>query len=254
MNVIKKIVKLFLVKIRCILLAFPKRIQCNICLWEGRRFISNQWHKNINCPKCNSGIRHRLFIAALQNIKEVSIEKIIHNKDILHFAAEKIISKFISDKCNNYKTADILRKGFDLRLDMSNMEVQDASYDIVMAFDVLEHVPDYKKALEEVYRVLKPGGFGIFTVPQKDNLLETYEDPNIITSKEREEHFGQWDHLRIFGDDISKIIENKGFHVNIVDESKFPNNIQENNVLFPPVLSNLPGVTNYRKVFFCKKI
>ena len=254
MSVVKKIVKYILVQIRCMLLTYPKKIQCNICMWEGRRFVNSQWHKNINCPKCSSAIRHRLFIGALQNIKEVSFERIINNKDILHFAAEEIISNLIKDRCKSYKTADFLRKGFDLRLNMSNMaEVQDASFDIIMAMDVLEHVPDYKKALEEVYRVLKPGGFGIFTFPQKDNLLETYEDSNIVTPKGRKEHFGQEDHLRIFGDDISKIIENKGFHLNIVDESKFPNNIREKNVLFPLVLSNKPLATNYSKVFFCSK-
>lgn len=254
MKVVKIIINKILVRIRCMLLAYPKRIQCNVCMWEGRRFRSNQWHKEIDCPKCSSSIRHRLFIGALQNIEELSIERIINNKDILHFAAEKIISNHISDKCNNYKTADFLRKGFDLKLDMSNMvEVQDASFNIVMAFDVLEHVPDYNKALEEVYRVLKPGGFGIFTLPQKDNLLETYEDPNIVTSEGRKEHFGQEDHLRIFGDDISRVIENKGFHVIIVDESKFPNNIQKKNVLFPLILSNHPLATNYRKVYFCRK-
>ena len=254
MSVIKKIVKYILVQIRCMLLAYPKRIQCNICMWEGRRFASDQWHKKINCPKCSSGIRHRLFIGALQNIEEVSFERIINNQDILHFAAEKIISNLIKDKCKNYKTADFFGKGFDLRLNMSNMaEVQDASFDIIIAMDVLEHVPDYKKALEEVYRVLKLGGFGIFTFPQKDNLLETYEDSNIVTPEGRKEHFGQEDHLRIFGDNISKIIENKGFHVNIVDETKFPNKIREKNILFPLVLSNNPLATNYRKVFFCSK-
>ena len=89
----------------------------------------------------------------------------------------------------------------------------------------MEHLPNLPKTINEVYRVLKPGGFGIFTFPQKDNLLETYEDPNIVTLEGRKEHFGQEDHLRIFGDDISRVIENKGFHVNIVNESNFPINI-----------------------------
>ena len=68
-----------------IAMSYPKAVQCNICQWEGRHFLSDSWHKHIKCPKCHSGIRQRLFLAALQNIENLSFDKIVYNKRILHF-------------------------------------------------------------------------------------------------------------------------------------------------------------------------
>jgi hypothetical protein len=96
-------------------------------------------------------------------------------------------------------------------------------------------------------------GYGIFTVPQKDNLSVTYDDPSIVSPEDRMKHFGQQDHFRIFGDDFPKSLENKGFVVTIVNESIFSLEITERHVLSPHVLSKHPLATNYRKVFFAQK-
>ena len=237
-----------------ILLSVPKNVQCNICGWEGYRFASDSWHKHIICPKCRSQIRQRLFFAALQNIEDLSYSKIIANRKILHFAPEEIIALVIREKTTQYVTADYFRDDCDLNLDMSNMhQIENEKFDIVIALDVLEHVPDYQKALAEVYRVLCSKGIAIFAVPQKDNLEKTYEDSSIVSSEERKKHFGQWDHLRIFGDDFSRIVESKGFSVETVSETDFSKDMVNKHVLFPPVLSKHPLATNYRKVFFCRK-
>ena len=258
MNIAKSIARRILKKTRSvsrsIWLPYPKNVQCNICKWEGRHFLSDSWHDHINCPRCRSGIRQRLFIAALQNIENFSFDRIVHSKNILNFAPEEIIKSTIQNEAGKYTTADFLRRGCDLKLDMSNMSaIKNESYDIVIAFDVLEHVPDYQKALEEVHRVLSSNGFGIFTVPQKDSLLTTYEDSNIVTAEDRMKQFGQWDHLRIFGDDFTNIVESKGFNVVAVNESMFSESMVRRHVLFPPILSKHPLATNYRKVFFCQK-
>lgn len=240
--------------LQSVLLSYPKKVQCNICGWEGRRFLSDSWHKYINCPKCRSGIRHRLFIASLQNIEQLSFDIIFNNKKVLHFAPEDILTSNIQGRAAHYVTADYLRQDCDLKLDMSEMsEIKNESFDVIIAFDVLEHVPDYTKAIAEVHRVLTAEGIAILTVPQKDNLRTTYEDSNIISPEDRTKHFGQYDHLRIFGNDFSNVVEKKGFSVTVVDESIFSEPIRNKHVLFPPVLSNHPMATNYRKIFFCRK-
>lgn len=247
---VKKIRNFF----QSILLSVPKNVQCNICGWEGRHFASDSWHKHVICPKCRSQIRQRLFFAALQNSEEWSYPNIIASKKILHFAPEEISTSVIRKIAAQYVTADYFRKDCDLNLDISYMpRVLNDQFDIVIAFDVLEHVPDYQMALKEVHRVLCSKGIAIFTVPQKDNLDMTYEDSSIVSNKDRTKHFGQWDHLRIFGDDFSRIVESKGFSVDTINESDFSDEIVNKHVLFPPILSRHPLATNYRKVFFCRK-
>jgi len=173
---------------------------------------------------------------------------------VLHFAPEDLISLKLQRIAAYYATADLLRSNHDLRLDMSDMrQVENASYDAVIALDVLEHVPDYRRALREVHRVLCPTGWGIFTVPQKDGLTATYEDSSVATSKDREEHFGQWDHLRIFGDDFPIILQAAGFTVTSVDASWFSRGLVERHVLSPPLISTHSLATNHRRVFFCQK-
>jgi 2-polyprenyl-3-methyl-5-hydroxy-6-metoxy-1,4-benzoquinol methylase len=96
---------------------------------------------------------------------------VIKQRNVLHFAPEEIIRSYIQPLASQYTTTDFLREDCDLKLDMSNMpEIPDQSVDVVIAFDVLEHVPDYQTAMEEIYRILAPQGFAILTVPQKDYL------------------------------------------------------------------------------------
>ena len=254
MKKVKYLVTKVIFSLLMALLCYPKKVQCNVCGWQGRRFLSDSWHKHIICPRCRSDIRQRLFLAALQNIENLSFDQLIHYKTILHFAPEDIISSFIRNKSAHYATADFLREDCDFKLDMSDMpEIKNESFDVVIALDVLEHVSNHKKALKEVHRILSSKGYGIFTVPQKDSLSTTYEDPTISTPEDREKHFGQWDHLRMFGDDFPKIVESKDFAVITVNKSMFSEGLVRRNVLFPPILSKHPLATNYRKVFFCQK-
>jgi hypothetical protein len=107
--------------------------------------------------------------------------------------------------------------------------------------------------MREIFRVLSPGGCAILTVPQKDYLKETFEDPSIRSPEERERHFGQSDHLRIYGDDFPDLLATAGFRVTPIDEHSFPADLAQRHVLFPPRLSLRPLATNFRKVFFACK-
>ena len=236
-------------------LAFPLNVECNVCGWRGRSFLDDPWQKRVACPKCDAGIRQRLFVAALREIDGTSVSRLIRGKRVLHFAPERCLTPLIRGEAGRYVTADYLRGDCDLRLDMSAMpEVASRSFDAVIAFDVLEHVPDYHAALAEVWRVTAPGGVATFTVPQKEGLATTDEDCTVTTAEERTRRFGQWDHLRIFGDDFGAQVQSHGFVVTVVDASVFPSELVRRHVLFPPVLSTHPLATNYRKVFFARKM
>lgn len=236
-------------------LAFPKLRKCNICGWRGRRFLSDQWHPFTICPRCRSGVRHRLLIAALAGMAEVSFAKIVDGKTVLHFAPEAVLKGVLRGRAGLYLTADFTRTDVDRQLDLSDLSALAAeTFDLLIACDVLEHVPDDHRAMREIHRVLRRGGYAILTVPQQDGLAETFEDATITDPRERERVFGQWDHLRIYGASFPQLLEVAGFQVKVIDERDFSEAQGKRWVLFPPVLSDKPLATNYRKVFFARKV
>ena len=162
-------------KLRIWLISWPQKTECNICKWRGRHFLSDGWHKDTVCPQCGSQVRHRLLVAAWNNIPIVQFDKLVGGKTVIHFAPEPIIARIVSAKAQNYRTADLFREGVDLKLDLCEMRgINDSSVDLVIACDVLEHVPNDERALRELHRILRSGGCVILTVPQKDGLRTTY--------------------------------------------------------------------------------
>jgi len=239
------------------------KVECNVCHFKANKFRSGIWHLYSLCPKCGSQVRQRLLMASLTYLDDFNFNKIFKDKNVLHFAPEKSFGELIQKAAKTYKTADFFGEGYsedsydkiDYNLDISDMkEIKNESFDCVIACDVLEHVPAHINGIKEVYRVLNRGGYCILTVPQKDHLAVTFEDPSITDPKEREKTYGQFNHLRIYGDDFVDMLKDNGFEVTAVNETFFDKKIVEKYVLFPPVLSKHPLATNYRKVFFGKKI
>ncbi|MEP7108061.1 MAG: methyltransferase domain-containing protein [Ferruginibacter sp.] len=222
---------------------FGSKVECNICHYKTDILNSDAWHNFSVCPRCGSGVRLRLLWATLNSTSEWSIDKLIKNKAVLHFAPEKAISDLVERVARKYKTADLLADGYlnayhhiDYNMDISDMhQLHDGEYDCIIACDVLEHVHDDKKALREVYRVLSKSGYCIFTVPQKDRLEKTYEDLALTDPKESEEKFGQLDHQRIYRNDFVQMMQDAGFEIVQVDESDFDDKRRTRNVLYPPV-------------------
>jgi len=241
-------------KLRNLLLRFPKNVECNVCGWSGRHLASDDWHPHSVCWKCRSQVRHRLMIESLTRIDGLTYKDLIDGKRILHFSPEVQTTGLIKPRAKTYCTADFMRDDVDEKLDLTNMpSIADGSVDLLIAADVLEHVPDHIQGMREIYRVLAPGGWAMLTVPQQDNLEKTWGDPNVTDPEERLRTFGQRDHVRIFGNDMKQLLESVGFKVRVIDEKNFDPALVKRHVLFPPVLSTRPLATNYRKVFFAQK-
>ena len=66
---------------------------------------------------------------------------------------------------------------------------------------------------------MKPGGWGIFQIPQDLSLEKSYEDFSIKDPEERARHFGQYDHVRIYGKDYFDRLRKAGFGVKEIDYS-----------------------------------
>jgi len=110
-----------------------------------------------------------------------------------------------------YVTADLESPLADVKLDVQDMPFDDREFDVVICNHVLEHVPDDRKAIAEIFRVLRHGGFAIMQVPTDYSREKTYEDDSITEPLEREKHFRQKDHYRLYGRDYLNRISEAGF-------------------------------------------
>jgi SAM-dependent methyltransferase len=189
------------------------KVECTVCDKKFSKFLPFgrvESRENALCPNCLSLERHRLIATFLK-------EKTNFYKDhlkVLHVAPEICFKKQFQELKNlNYYTADLISPWADIRLDIQDNKQPDNTYDVVMCNHVLEHVESDVKALKEFYRILKPGGWAILQSPQDWSLDTTYEDPTITDPKEREIHFKQDDHWRIYGKDYAKRLEEGGFTV-----------------------------------------
>jgi predicted SAM-dependent methyltransferase len=98
--------------------------------------------------------------------------------------------------------------------------LEDDQYDVIFCNHVMEHVEDDHQCMKELCRIMKPGGWGILQVPIDDTRTETYEDASITSPEEREKHFWQYDHVRLYGLDYPDKLRAAGFEVEVYDYRK----------------------------------
>ncbi|TYA56651.1 class I SAM-dependent methyltransferase [Formosa maritima] len=200
-------------------------VECPICHSQFKIFKSYGVveRENAECLKCGSLERHRLLWKYLNE----KLNFFEGNKPIkvLHFAPERIFfNEFIKSNNINYIPCDLYPEYFNYneqvqieKVDITSIPYEDNSFDFILCNHVLEHIPNDKLAMTELFRVMKPGGFGILQVPLDPNLINTYEDFTIITPEAKEVAFGQHDHVRVYGLDYKQRLENVGFKVCVDD-------------------------------------
>jgi len=163
----------------------------------------------------DSGAREGLRLQWLFLKSETDLFK--KDVSLLHFGPEySFYEKFRKMDNVDYYPVDKNYKKFSKNVryaDLSGLDFQENVFDMMICNHVLEHVEDDKQAMKEMYRVLKPGGTVIITVPIDHERNETYEDESIISPEDREREFGQWDHLRYYGLDFPQKLESVGFVV-----------------------------------------
>ncbi|MFL2620593.1 MAG: class I SAM-dependent methyltransferase [Flavobacteriaceae bacterium] len=178
-----------------------------------RKFLPygyNNVRLNALSPSTFSLERHRLLWLYLKRETDFFEKKI----KVLHFAPEKaFLSKFKKLENISYDTIDLNSPLADIKADICNLPLKDNTYDFILCNHVLEHIINDKKAMQELYRVLKKGGIGIFQVPIDITKNKTFEDFSITDPKERNKLFGQYDHVRIYGMDFFDRLINVGFKV-----------------------------------------
>ena len=163
---------------------------------------------NTLCPQCNSLERHRLLWLYIKANPMLLSGK----KKVLHIAPEPIFAKLLKSFTEiDYLSADLDPSLAMVGMDLTNIAYPDASFDAVLCYHVLEHIPDDVQAMRELHRVLKPGGWAILQSPLEASRETTYEDFTIVTPEAREQAFKQGDHVRIYGRDYKSRLVQAGF-------------------------------------------
>ncbi|WP_179321246.1 class I SAM-dependent methyltransferase [Winogradskyella helgolandensis] len=175
---------------------------------------------NVLSPSTLSLERHRLLWLYLNSETDFFSRdtELSSTLSVLHFAPEQcFLKRFRSLKNLKYTTTDLLSPIADVKADICDLPFEDNSYDVILCNHVLEHIPDDTKAMQELYRVMKPGGYGIFQIPQELDRAVTFEDDSITDKDERAKIFGQYDHVRVYGRDYFDKLRSIGFKVEEVD-------------------------------------
>lgn len=183
---------------------------------EEKKVVGGRWRPNARCPTCGSSDRERLLYLCMLYKTDIFERP----QRLMHVAPEANVADILRTKATvDYLTADmdISSRNALVQMDITDIQFADNSFDAIICNHVLEHVIDDRKAMSELYRTLKPGGWAILQVPLSLSLSNTYEDFSITTTKGREEAFGQRDHVRIYAKDYEDRLAQAGFKVNIFE-------------------------------------
>ena len=204
------------------------KVECTVCGSQFRKFLPYgrlKSRSNALCPHCLALERHRLIWLYLKKKTDFFTRK----AKMLHVAPELcFMDRFESLDNLDYITADFESPLAKVKMDIHDIPFEENSIDIIFCNHVLEHVADDIRALNEIKRVLKPGGWAILQVPFFHPLPKTtYEDKSITSPTEREKAFGQDDHVRMYGEDYAERLASVGF---TVDEDKLINELSEEEI------------------------
>ena len=200
---------------------YGNSVECPIDGRTYRKFLPYgrlQSRPNALCPSSLSLERHRLMWLFLKNKTNFFTDNI----KLLHIAPELCFMKIFEEMKNvEYITGDIESPLAKVKMDVHLIPFDDNSLDVVFCNHVMEHLDDDIKAMSEINRVLKPGGWAIIQSPVYLYLEKTLEDPSVTNPLEKERLFGQNDHMRKYGKDYGDRLRRGGFKVtedNYLDE------------------------------------
>lgn len=202
---------------------FPKKCICSFC---GKQFHNFQLHGNASeaaqnynatmgprfsdCPYCHSVDKYRWLWYVIENYSTL----LQTQGKLLHFAPEEPIKERLQQNFHgDYVGGDLEPGRADYVVDMTNICFKEKSFDWIIACNVMEHIIEEKKAVQELHRVLKPDGVIILSFPVAFDLERTFEDRSLVSEEERIKNFGQEDHVRLYGKDYIEHFVSYGFYV-----------------------------------------
>ncbi|RIA10271.1 methyltransferase family protein [Flavobacteriaceae bacterium MAR_2010_72] len=224
---------------------------CPICQSSFKFFVPGgmNYRLHARCYHCNSLERHRLLFLYFD--MKLKLFKTRTQLKVLHFAPERFFYDLFSNLEHiDYMPCDLFPEFYNYqgelkveKVDMTNMPYRDKTFDFIFHNQVLEHIPNDQLAMKELYRVMKPGGSGVFQVPIDYTRARTYEDFSITSPEARQKAFGQHDHVRWYGRDYKQRLESVGFKV---IEDDFVKQFSTDDI-------SKYGLTSNELIYYCEK-
>jgi predicted SAM-dependent methyltransferase len=215
---------------------------CPVCgnsVWRFLTFGGSD-RPNALCPICESQERHRLnwvYLRRHTNLFDGSPRR------LLHVAPEANLEERFRRVSNvDYVSADLVASRAMVQMDLMDIDFPEDWFDVIFCSHVLEHVADDRRAMRELRRVLKPGGWALLPIPPI-RIEKTTEDPGVTDPEERRRRFGQHDHVRRYGRDYVDRLREAGFRVTAASASE---------VVGADQVERL-GVGNGDAIFLCEK-
>lgn len=196
-------------------------VECVCC---GAKYVTFlpaglQKRPNARCMNCGSLERHRVLWHFFEKERKIADKPI----KVLHVAPEKIFTHNFSLLPNvEYYPIDLMPDSYNygvktIQMDVTDMSFADEFFDAIICTHVLEHIRQDQKAMSEMSRVLKKGGWAILNTPVNKTREHTLEDVNLYDPKKQTELFGQPDHVRVYGRDFFSRLANAGFKTEVID-------------------------------------
>lgn len=213
------------------------RITCPFCGYNARRLawmgkdievikereIVGAGRRCAKCYNCGSTDRERLVLIYLK--EEYKLFDRLKSLSILHIAPEeKISAQILEAGFSDYVCGDLFTEGYTYPqyvhdINILKIPFEENRFDLIICNHVLEHIIPDSRAIKELYRVLKIGGLAILQVPISNNMSKTFENDLVVNPREREQVFGQYDHVRIYGQDYEERLKTAGFSTERVNIS-----------------------------------
>ncbi|MCI9342258.1 MAG: methyltransferase domain-containing protein [Lachnospiraceae bacterium] len=232
-----------------------KTCQCSFCKKRFHHFMIHGYVSELvqkhnttlgprfsDCPYCYSVDKYRWLWHVLEHNTNL---KQLKNGKILHFAPEKPIlskiKKFIGTGVE-YITGDLAPGHAEHIVDMTDIQFANDQFDLIIACNVLEHIPDEQAAIRELKRVLKPNGVIVLMIPICFDM-DTFEDPSINSDEKRLRYYRQEDHVRLYGNDYVKQFEKYGLNIKNIKPEKYFSSKEQKQY----------GLTKVSPILLCRK-
>lgn len=185
-------------------------VECPCCRSSFSRFLPHRGRAYAKCPRCGALERHRVLWLLLERDTDL----LTRPGRMLHVAPEYALQRRLAQVDGlDYVSGDLDSALAEHHFDVMELPFGPASFDFLICNHVLEHVADDRRALAELHRVLKPGGWAILMCPVDNRRATTLEDPAVTSPRERHRVFGQADHMRLYGRDYVDRLAAAGFSV-----------------------------------------